>query len=151
MEIWQKYIIIIYAIFAFTGSIKGFVESRKGRSYFKPKWGVYNLIGAFVWGDVLVFGIFWALASLASYFMNDWILFLLFISIFWLIRAWGETVYWLNQQFSSVVRVKPSDLWFYKYFKNDSVWFVYQIFWQCIMVISAVASIYLVRLFLIYD
>ena len=56
-------------------------------------------IGAFVWEDVLVFGLLHAvLAGLALYLRNPEI-WLVFFLIFWLIRSAGETLYFFLQQF----------------------------------------------------
>lgn len=127
-------------LFSIVGAFKAFSECKKGNSYNNAH--VYNLLGAFVWGDVVVFGTFWALASLIILYTKDITLFFLILSVFWVVRSFGEMIYWFNQQFSKVVRMKPEDLWFYKYFNNDSVWFVYQIYWQCVLVVSIIATIY---------
>lgn len=147
MEAWQNGVILFYSIFSFLGFAKGVHESK----YKKNAYGLcrlYNVIGAFVWGDAVVFGLFWMLVSMVTLWLNDWILFLLFQSIFWLVRSIGETIYWFNQQFSPINRNPPEKFLIYKIFHNDFVWVVYQIFWQCIMVISAVLSIYFVALWL---
>ncbi len=146
MENWQRNLIIVYGLFSLIGAIKGFIESNKNKNAFGSS-GIFNIIGAFVWGNAVVFGIFWTLVSIITFLLKDWILFLLTISIFWVIRGSGETIYWLNQQFSSIKRNPPGKFWFYKYFHNDSVWFVYQIIWQCVSVISIIFSIYLLRLY----
>lgn len=148
MQDWQKYLLLAYFLFSLFGFIIGIDQSRRGNSYKKPKWGIYNLIGAFVWADTVVFGLFWLMTSLVVYFLEDWLLFLLILSVFWSVRAWGESVYWFNQQFSTLRKNSPKDIWFYQIFKNDSVWFVYQIFWQCILVLAVVASIYLAKVWL---
>lgn len=147
MGVCQRNLILIYATFAFIGFVKGFSECKnKKNSYGKAH--IFNLIGAFVWGDAVVFGLFWALVSMAVLLLNDWVLFLLTLSVFWAVRSLGETIYWFNQQFSKVDRNSPEKFWFYKIFQNDSVWFVYQIYWQCVTVISIILSIYLAHLWL---
>lgn len=100
-------------------------------------------LGIFVWGDGVVFGLFWLLASGISLIIKDWLFFLLIVSVFWLVRSIGETIYWLNQQFSTLERNPVQNLPWNSIFHNDSVWFVHQIIWQCITVISLVASLYL--------
>jgi hypothetical protein len=99
-------------------------------------------IGSFVWGDAVVFSLFWLLVSILCFWLNNWYLFLLFHSVFWTVRAAGETLYWLNQQFSTLERNPPHTLIGFRFFRNDSIWFVYQIFWQCITVFGIIASIY---------
>jgi len=100
-------------------------------------------LGMFVWGDAAVFGPFWFLAALVCLAVRDWWLFLLVVALFWLVRSVGETIYWLNQQFSPLNINPAGRLGGDKYFKMDSIWFVYQIIWQCVAVVSAVAVIYL--------
>jgi len=57
-------------------------------------------------------------------------------------------MYWLHQQFSTLERNPPKSLLGYRFFGNDSIWFVYQIFWQCVTVIAVIASIYTAWLWL---
>lgn len=99
-------------------------------------------LGIFVWGDALVISPFWIISSLISYFTESMSLFLFINSLFWVIRSLGEIWYWLNQQFSSKLRNPPDKLLLHSLLKNDSVWFVYQVFWQCIFVFSVVSSVY---------
>lgn len=143
METWQV-AVLIFSFFTLAGFAKGMFESKKGNSFESA--GVFNLIGAFVWGDAVVFGLFFSFFSLVSIMLKDFLLFWLGISLFWLVRSVGETVYWLNQQFSTINRNPPEKLLFHKLFKNDSIWFVYQIFWQCLTVAFLLSSIYLAKL-----
>jgi len=108
----------------------------------------YEVLGGFVWGDVVVFGLFWFLVSIAVLYLQDWILFLLIVSLFWLVRSLGETIYWLNQQFTPRSNNHPKQYLATKIFKNDSVWFAHQIFWQCVTVVTIITSIYLAKLWL---
>lgn len=147
MLLWQKIFIGFYGILALTGFVKGYIQCKKKNNVFGLA-NIYNLIGAFVWGDAVVFGLFWALVCLSVLILNDWILFLLFVSVFWLIRSFGETTYWFNQQFSNLKRNPPENFWFFKIFKNDSVWFINQIFWQCIAVVTVITTIYLTKIWL---
>ena len=150
MNKWQQIIILSYGIINFLVFIRGFYES-------KHKKNAYGLtpylffLGIFVWGDAVIFGLFWAISSIVSIFFQDFVLFLLIISIFWIVRSLGETIYWFNQQFSAkrYSLNKPEKLLFHSVFHNDSIWFVYQIMWQCVTVISIVCSIYLIKLWII--
>lgn len=144
MEIWQEVAIITFGTFAFLGFLKGFNESNRKNAYGKAT--IFNLIGAFVWGDVVVFGIFWTLASVVVLYLQDWVLFLLTLSIFWAVRGIGEMIYQLNEQFATKKKNPPEKFWFYKYLKNDSVWFVYQIYWQCIAVVAILFAIYFAKM-----
>lgn len=147
MENWQKLFIILWGIISLVMLIRGFRECKDKKNAFNLT-PLLNIFGAFVWGDAVIFGIFWTLVSTVTLILNDWILFLLITSVFWVIRSFGETIYWLNQQFSPVKRNPPENFWFYKYFHNDSVWFVHQIYWQCITVISIIFTIYFAHLWL---
>lgn len=102
------------------------------------------VIGAFVWADAVVFSLFWIFVSLISLTMANWDIFCLFMVAFWLVRSIGESIYWFNQQFSTINRNPVNTLLFHQLFPSDSIWFVNQIFWQCITVISLVTLIFLV-------
>lgn len=107
-------------------------------------------LGIFVWADGVVFGLFWFLVSLAVYLMNDWILFLLIFSVFWVVRSLGETIYYFNQQFSTIRRIPGKSLPGYKVFADEyTIWFVYQIMAQVITVISIITSVYLFKVWLV--
>ena len=142
MEFWQIGILIVYGLLSSFVFVKGLYEStRKNNAYGEiPElfW-----MGIFVWGDAVVFGLFWFLSSTIACLLNDWLLFLLTVSVFWVVRSLGETFYWFNQQFSKIDRNPPNHMRGYKFFKNDSIWFVYQIIWQCITVVAIITTIYL--------
>lgn len=139
MHLWQI-ILIFFAIFNFLLFLKAYKECANKNSYkiTKPLY----ILGMYVWGDVLVFSIFWALVSLFTILIGNLYLFLTFTSIFWVVRSFGESIYWFNQQFSKVKREPPEKVMFYSLVKNDSVWFIMQIMNQCITVVALVASIY---------
>lgn len=147
METWQKEIILIFGFLNFLVFLKGLHESRaKKNAYGLTR--ILTPLGIFVWGDAVVFGIFWILASVISYLLADWLLFLLIISIFWVIRSLGETIYWFNQQFSKINRNPPEKLPGFNIFHNNSIWFIHQIGWQCWTIVSIILSIYLSYLWL---
>lgn len=144
MEIWQKIILLSLSAFSFIGFLKGIKESKdKKNPYGSTK--IFVLVGSFVQGDTVVFGLFWTLTSITILILNDWILFLLTLSVFWVVRSFGETIYWFNQQFSNINRNPPEKYWSHKYFPQDSLWFIHQIFWQCITVISLIFTIYFAK------
>jgi len=147
MESWQKLIVLFYLFINIWVFINGYRECKNKKNAFAETPFLYPL-GMFVWGDAVVFGLFWLSVSVASLLLNDWLLFLLIISIFWVVRSLGETIYWLNQQFSNVVRNPPAKLRFYSIFQNDSVWFIYQISWQCVTVTSIIFAIYFTKLWI---
>ena len=149
----QVFFIAVFGLINFLISIKGVIQcSKKGNSY-GITWGLFPL-GIFVWGDAVIFGIFWSIASFACLVLRDWLLFLLIFSVFWLVRSIGETIYWFNQQFSNTQRYPPEQLFGHKIFKgkvieeHDAIWFINQIVMQCITVATVITTIYLTHLWL---
>lgn len=141
----QKIILFFFAISGLMAFLKGYFEVRQRKNCFGLA-GVWSFLGIFVWGDAIVLGLFWAIIGFIFLLLGDWYLFLLTVSIFWAVRSSGEVVYWLNEQFALKHRNPPESLWLYKFFRNDSVWFIYQIYWQCVLVIAIVASVYLISI-----
>lgn len=141
MLFWQQILIIIFGILTLIFFIKSARE-------IKNKKNVYGLtphlffLGSFVWGDMIVLGPFWIIVSLISILLNNWYLFWLFVTVFWIIRSLGEVIYWLNEQFSGKNRNPPHTLKLYNMFQGDSIWFIYQLFWQCIFIFSIILSMY---------
>lgn len=143
----QQIFLILFAAFGLAISFKGFWETYKHKNAYRETPYLYPL-SIYVWGDALVFGIFLGGAALVSIILSDWILFLLIASLFWLVRSIGETIYWFNQQFSTVIRAQPQRYWTHKIFHNDSVWFIFQIMNQCVTVITIITSMYLAKIWL---
>lgn len=143
MTPWQLITVLIYGIISLIGFFLALQECKtKKRAYNHPP-KIYGFFGAFVWADLVMFGLFWTFVSGISLILNDWILFLLSISLFWLVRSIGETLYWFHQQFTPRTGNEPEKFWFHRIFHNDSVWFIYQIYWQCITVVTIITSLYL--------
>lgn len=144
---WQLVLVIIWGLVGISGALRGLLETTKKNNVY-GNCRIFHPWGAFVWGDMVVFGTFWFLVSLVVLYLKDWFLFLLTFSIFWAIRSFGETLYWFLQQFSTINREPPKNWWYYRYVKNDSVWFINQIFNQCRTVVALIASIYFAKLWL---
>lgn len=149
MENWQKLFLLGYVLFGLIGAFLGYKKCHREKNNLGLV-GFYFIYGAFVWADLVIFGFFWAAFTIYCLFRNDWILFLLGQSIFWLVRSHGETVYWFNQQFSTINRNPEIKFMFSKIFHDDhyTLWFVMQIFMQCITVVSAILSLYFGKLWL---
>lgn len=141
LPVEQQSILVFCFIYSLISFYEGYIncKHKKGAFLLTPQ---YYVLGAFVWGDALVFGIFWMVVDAVVFFLNDWLLFLLVISIFWSVRGIGESIYWFNQQFSTVKRNPPEKLPFYHLFGSDAIWFVYQIVAQCVSVVAIIFSIY---------
>lgn len=127
--------------------LKGAYETIKKKNSYGWTLGLYPL-GIFFWGDAVIFGLFWVIASAISLLLEDWNLFRLIFSVFWVVRSLGEITYWLNQQFSTINRCPPEKLPGIKLFHNDSIWFIYQICWQCVAVAAIISSIYFAKIWL---
>lgn len=138
---WQKIFLILFSIFNLLIFFEGAYESRENKNVYGLTWVLFPL-GIFVWGDAVLIGLFWTIAGLISVYLGDWILFLLIFSVFWSVRAFGESIYWFNQQFSTVIRYKPKDLPFFYYAQNDAAWFMHQVLAQLICVAAILFSIY---------
>jgi hypothetical protein len=137
----QTLFLFLWAGFGLAAAAAGlFTVVAKKQAFAETKW--LFPWGIFVWGDAPIIGSFWFGAGLVSALLRDWWLFWLVFSLFWVVRSLGEVIYWLNQQFSSINRNPPQRLMGYKWIGNDSVWFMYQIFWQMVMVVALVGSIF---------
>jgi hypothetical protein len=143
MEFWQQIIIVGYGILALMAFVTSVYACRsKNKAYEStPLWGIF--FTGFVQADNVIFGFFWCLVCLVTLFFHDWLLFLLTVSLFWLVRSIGETLYWLFQQFIPRKGNEPEKFWSYRIVKSDAVWFMNQIYWQCITVITIISSMYL--------
>lgn len=136
----------IFAAFSFLVLLLGIYFSSKQKSFQETKF--LGLMGVFVWGDAPLIALFWFAASLLVFFLRDLYLFFLIVSVFWAVRSLGEVIYWINQQFSALKRNPPEKLFGYSFFKNESIWFVYQLYWQIVLVVSIIFSIYFACLWL---
>lgn len=148
MSHWQLLLLIAYGFVAFIGFLKALYLCRSKKSAYGHTDTIFNFYGAFVWADLVVFGLFWSIVSLFCLITENWILFLLSLSVFWLIRSFGETLYWFHQQFTPRGGNEPEKFWFHKIVLNDSVYFVNQIYWQCVTVVTLITTLYLAKLWL---
>lgn len=147
MNIFEMSVVFIFLIISIISFVTGLDQSiKKSNPHGETPYFVW--LGIFVWGDGIIIGPFWFISSLFAFFMKDWQLFLLMISVFWVVRSLGETYYWLNQQFVKNNSNYYQKLTGYRFFKNDTILFIYQIIWQCVSVVSIIASIYFANLWL---
>jgi len=147
MSMWQQIVVTLYAIVSLISFTQAFFEIKIKKNPF----GItkhLTLLGIFVWGDAIVLGPFWFGVSTLILFLQDWNLFLLIVSLFWVVRSLGEVIYWIAEQFADKHRNPPATLLFYPLLKTDAIWFMYQLFWQCVLVISLIASLYFARAWL---
>lgn len=143
-----QYLFLIFCVFSFVIFLYSLHQTKNKSNSFGETLFLSPL-GIFVWADGVIIGLFWTLVPIITFLLQDWLLFFFIFSLFWLVRSFGETIYWLNQQFSPINRNSPKNLRGHTIFHNDSIWFVYQIFWQCLTVVSLIFSIYLGTIWLI--
>jgi hypothetical protein len=101
--------------------------------------------GIFVWGDAVLIGGFWTIASLAALYSQSVFLFLVTQAVYWMVRSAGEVMYWFLQQFAETKRDAPDSLFCHNIFPGEAIWFAYQVYWQIVLVISVVGLIFLLR------
>lgn len=138
----QTLFLVFFALLNAVLFSKAYIETKHHKNAFGLTRHLF-FIGAFVWADVVVFSPFWIIASTIPIYLKSWTVFLLIVSVFWLVRSIGETLYWFHQQFSPINRNPIETLPLKSVFHNDSIWFVHQIFWQCITVLTIITTIYL--------
>lgn len=143
----ESLFLLIFLCFNFLIALKSFYECKYKKNSFGQTSYLYPL-SIYVWGDGVVFGTFLGLSALVTLLLQDFILFLLIISLFWLVRSVGETIYWFNEQFAAHHRNDYKSLPFNSVFHNDSIWFIFQICNQCITVVTLISSVYLFHLWL---
>jgi hypothetical protein len=148
MEFWQSLFILAHGLISLYVYIKGLRKIQDKKNIYGLTRNLFFL-GVFVWGDVFVLGPFWIGTALLSLYLNNWYFYLFIISLFWLVRSLGETIYWLHEQFAGKNKNPPHTLNFHKIFEGEAIWFIYQLTWQCVLVFSIVLSIYFARLWLL--
>lgn len=143
MEFWQQNFTIGLLVYSLLCFFKGVWECNR-KNYVGERGALlFYPLGAYVWADAVVFGLFWSIVSASLLYVNNWWLLWTFFFVFHSIRTFGEAIYWFNQQFSTVNRNPGPERFPYKYFKDEyTTWFVYQILWQCVTVICVVMAIY---------
>lgn len=149
MATWQSVFIGGFLIFNLFLFWKSYQECQRGRSFWLTR--PLFLLGMFVWGDAVVLSLFWSAVAVASLLFQDWRVFLVLVSVFWLVRSIGETIYWFLQQFATTKRDPAKNLAGYHLVKNEAIWFMYQLFWQCMTVVSLISTVYLLNLWLSGD
>ncbi|CAN5144621.1 hypothetical protein BH09PAT1_BH09PAT1_7830 [soil metagenome] len=135
-------LLIVFVINIFT-FIKALRASKNKKTILAKPYKICEPFGSFVWADHVLFGPFWIFVSLVTLILHDVILFFLIFAIFWVVRSGGETLYWFFQQFHPRIGNEPDKFWINKIVPGEAVWFMHQIFWQCITVISIILSLYL--------
>ena len=146
METSLQILVALYALLNFTTFIYSLHKVKNKKGAFERVPQPLIVTGSFVWADHVVFGLFWTLASLLVLYFQDFLLMLLIISVFWLVRSVGESMYWFLQQFSQINRNPPESFRIHKIFHNSSVWFVHQIYWQALTVTTIITTLALAAL-----
>lgn len=142
MTQYFMYAILLFGLFGLVSGIVALRKSQHKKTILARPYKPCEFYGSFVWADHVLFGPFWFLISLAVFFLNDVLLFALIYFLFWSIRSFGETIYWFIQQFSPRPGNEPELFWINRHVPGEAVWFLHQIFWQCILVLSIVLTIF---------
>lgn len=135
--------LLLYLLFGLAGVVSvvlGVQNVRRNRTFSLTP--LLYPLGIFVWGDAPILGAFWVVVAIAGMLVGNMAFFLLCVSLFWCVRSVGETIYWLLQQFSPLKRNPPEQLFGYRFVKDESIWFMYQLFWQCMTVVSLIFVLY---------
>ncbi len=143
----QAWFCLGFAAVNLFAAARGYVECKKRRGAYVRTPLLYPL-SIFVWGDAIVFGVFLGLSAILCYLLDDFVLFLLILSVFWFVRSLGETVYWIAEQFAPHHRNAIRSLPFVSVFHGDAIWFEFQIVMQCVSVVTAITSVYLFNVWL---
>ena len=140
MTILQEITILLFGVAACFALILGMYHCHRKNPYgLTPFLGV---LGSFVWVDAVIVGLFWLLVCGISLWLQDFLLFLFVLCVFWFVRSIGESVYWFLEQFASTHHNPPRTLLLHTLFHDDSIWIAYQVYWQCMSVASLVAAVY---------
>jgi hypothetical protein len=102
-------------------------------------------LGIFVWGDVPIIIGFWMLAMGMMWMGGKSNLFPLVVLVFWWVRALGEIIYWIHEQFAVKHRNDPDKLWGHQWMPGEAIYFGYQLFWQMVMVACMVGIILILK------
>ena len=139
----QTYITMGFIAYSLLCFVKGFLECRKKNYRGQRGALIFYPLGAYVFADAVVLGPFWAVSAAILLYFNNWWLFWTYYFVFLSIRNLGETIYWFNQQFSTIERNPGKERPLWRYFQDEhTVHFIYQLLWQCASVFPMVLAIY---------
>lgn len=143
MNYIERLVVILYGIISLVAFIKGLKETKFNNN----PYGLtpFGLLGIFVWGDAVIIGLFWMLACVFVLLVGKWSIGLLVISLFWVVRSFGEIIYWLLQQFAVKKRDEAQTVPGHSFFPGESVWFAQQVWWQMVLVVSLLATVLIVK------
>lgn len=131
-------IVLAYSVLCL---VSGLWHTRKGNYHGEAF--PFHPLGAYVWADAVVFGLFWTVSTIVLYKIGDWNLFWAYYFVFSAVRYLGETIYWFNEQFAGKKLEDTKKKWPYRFFKDEKVVrFTYQTIAQCLTVVSVILAIY---------
>lgn len=133
-------VVLVYALIAVCVSFVQVIQQRNpyGHAF------IFIPLGAFVWGDALVLGLFWFLMSTLYFLFPMAYSPIVLAALFWLVRAGGEIFYWLLVQFVGERKEPASNHMLFPLVQSDAVWFMHQVIWQCVAVIASLVLIMVV-------
>lgn len=140
----HQFVLLLLLLYSLMGLIISWYQTQVKQNFF-GLCHFLNPLGAFVWTDGIILGLFWVGLSLMLLFLNNPMYSLLTYSLFWTVRSSGEIIYWLLEQFATTKRNPPATLLPYLLFPNESVWIVMQLGWQCTLLLSLLVDIISIR------
>ena len=132
-----RHLLAALAVVSLALAILSAIQIGKGNFIgYEPELEWFGLpFGAFVWGDLFVFSLFWLVASLILIALRNPTYFQVVFFLFWFIRSAGETVYWFLQQFHPDTIPWAEyfpQVWFLAAVREREFWILFQITWQVI-------------------
>ena len=111
-----------------------------------PSWLTW-LNGAFIIGDMLILSLFFFIAALILFYVNDVRYTFLTYLVFMLVRNAGEIVYWLNYQFASTHPhpVRNQFAFLTGELKEDHIYILYQLMNQVWVVVWIILLVVLFK------
>lgn len=147
MEGWQNTFVLGFLGYSLLCLAFGIFHSRR-KNYYGESFPFHPL-GAYVWADAVVFGVFWTISAIVLYKLGNFNLFAAYYFVFSTVRYLGETIYWFNEQFASKKLENAKKKWPYRFFKDEHVvQFTYQTVAQCLTVVSVILAIYFTKMWL---
>lgn len=139
-------------IFFLLVTVLSFYRIKRGKQITEFIYSYGFVLGSFVWEDLFVISLYFALISLFSLYFAQLKILLLGFFIFWILRGLGETIYWFLQQFLRPKHyphnVETHFTFMRKIFGNISAqqcMIILQVLMQIITMLSVVAVIFLLK------
>src|SRR5579872_5071745 len=98
MLAYYRMFLVVFIIFSISLFVLSLINIIRGKTTHDAR-GIGFLVGGFFWLDIFMFSLLWITLTIILFFLQKPILFPIAYLSFWIIRSFGETIYWFNQQF----------------------------------------------------